>query len=54
MVYGDKYPINKREAFESGEWDRKEDWFHLLSPELREEINLWDQEEKHKIFYSRT
>jgi|TARA_R110001583_G_scaffold46677_4_gene146344 hypothetical protein len=54
MVYGDKYPINKREAFESGEWDRKEDWFHLISPQLREEINLWEREEKHKIKYSRT
>ena len=32
----------------------QEDWFHLLSLELREEINLWDQEEKHKIIYSRT
>ena len=54
MVYGEKYPVYKRESFESGNWDRKEDWFHLLSLELREEINLWDQEEKHKIIYSRT
>jgi len=54
MVYGDKYPVHKRESFQAGEWDRKEDWYPLISPQLKEEISLWNQEEKHNIKYSRT
>ena len=53
LVYGEKYPISKVEAFASGRWDNKEAWFNLISPALREEINLWNREEKHKIDYSR-
>tara|TARA_R110000765_G_scaffold402950_1_gene498897 strand:- start:783 stop:1505 length:723 start_codon:yes stop_codon:yes gene_type:complete len=41
LVYGEKYPISKVEAYASTRgWENKEAWIDLISPSLREEIKL--------------